>query len=106
MDLSHLARPGTEIAVRVTPKASRERILEEDGVLRVYVTVVPEDGKANAAVQAALAKAMGLAKSRLTLVRGQTSRDHLHFGTVFTQQSFQNIARLIFVVNQYCFHHR
>ena len=75
MDLSHLARPGTEIAVRVTPKASRERILEEDGVLRVYVTVVHEDGKANAAVQAALAKAMGLAKSRLTLVRGQISRD-------------------------------
>ncbi|MCY1126300.1 DUF167 domain-containing protein [Frigidibacter sp. RF13] len=74
-DLSHLARPGTEFTVRVTPKAARDRITVEDGQIRVYVTVVPEDGKANRAVQAALAKAMGIAKSRLTLLRGETSRD-------------------------------
>ncbi len=61
--------------MRVTPKASRDRIVAEDGILRIYVTTVPEDGKANAAVQKLLAKAMGVAKSRLTLIRGQTSRD-------------------------------
>jgi uncharacterized protein YggU (UPF0235/DUF167 family) len=43
--------------------------------LRVYVTTVPEDGKANAAVQKLLAKALGVAKSRLTLIRGHTTRD-------------------------------
>ncbi|MEZ5885325.1 MAG: DUF167 domain-containing protein [Paracoccaceae bacterium] len=74
-DLSHLATPGTEIIVRVTPKASRDRITVEEGHIRVYVTVVPEDGKANAAVQSLLAKALGLAKSRVTLVRGHVSRD-------------------------------
>ena len=74
-DLSYLARPGAEIAVRVTPRASRDRIEVEEGAIRVYVTVVPEDGKANARVQALLAKALGLAKRRLTLVRGQTARD-------------------------------
>ena len=74
-DLAHLAVPGTEIALRVTPKASRNAIvLAEDG-LRAYVTVVPEDGKANAAVAKLLAKALGVAKTRLTLVRGQTARD-------------------------------
>ena len=74
-DLSHLARESAEIAVRVTPKASRNRIVIEDGQIRVYVTTVPEDGKANAAVQKLLAKALGLPKSRLTLIRGQTARD-------------------------------
>jgi hypothetical protein len=74
-DLSHLAEPGTEIAVRVTPKASRARLLVEGGTIRAYVTVPPEDGKANAAVQALLARALGVARSRLTLVRGQTARD-------------------------------
>ena len=64
-DLSALAQPGTTIALRVTPKAARNRIVAEEGVLRVYVTTVPEDGKANAAVL----------KSRLTLLRGHTSRD-------------------------------
>jgi uncharacterized protein YggU (UPF0235/DUF167 family) len=47
----------------------------EEGQIRVYVTTVPEDGKANAAVQKILAKALGIPKSRLTLIRGQTSRD-------------------------------
>jgi uncharacterized protein (TIGR00251 family) len=74
-DLSHLALEGAEIAVRVTPKASRDRIVVEEGQIRVYVTTVPEDGKANAAVQKILAKALGIPKSRLTLIRGQTSRD-------------------------------
>lgn len=74
-DLSHLAQKGTEIAVRVTPKASRNRIVEEDGLLRVHVTTAPEGGKANAAVQKLLAKALGVARTRLTLLRGHKARD-------------------------------
>lgn len=74
-DLKTLARIGAEIAVRVTPKASRNRIVQEAGALRVYVTVVPEAGKANAAVIQLLAKALGVPKSRLVLIRGQSSRD-------------------------------
>ena len=74
-DLSHLSAPGTEIAVRVTPKASRDRIVVEEGQIRIYVTTVPEGGKANAAVAKLLAKAVGVPKTRLALVRGQTARD-------------------------------
>jgi len=73
--LAHLAQPGIQIAVRVTPRAARNRITQKDGQIRVYVTAVPEDGKANVAVQKLLAKALGVAKSRLTLIRGQTARD-------------------------------
>jgi len=76
-DLSGLAQPGAEFAVRVTPRASRNAVLAEGGEIRVYVTVVPEDGKANAAVQKLLAKALGVAKSRLVLIRGASSRDKL-----------------------------
>lgn len=76
-DLSRLARSGAEIAVRVTPKASRNRIVEENGALRVYVTVAPEGGKANAAVIKLLAKALGVPKSSLVLIRGQSSREKL-----------------------------
>lgn len=74
-DLSHLVRPGTDIAVRATPKAARDRIVVEGEAIRVYVTAAPEDGKANEAVRILLARALGLAKSRLTLVRGQAARD-------------------------------
>ncbi|MCG7493729.1 DUF167 domain-containing protein [Thalassobius sp. Cn5-15] len=65
------------LPVKVTPKASRSRITVTDEGVRVYVTTVPEGGKANAAVQKLLAKALGLAKSRVVLIRGDTSRDKL-----------------------------
>ncbi|MCE6960197.1 DUF167 domain-containing protein [Cereibacter sphaeroides] len=73
--LQDLAVPGTPFAVRVTPRASREKIEVQGGAIRIHVTCVPEDGKANRAVTEVLAKALGVAKSRLTLVRGATSRD-------------------------------
>lgn len=73
---------GNPFAVRVTTKASANRITTtqlEDGSLlvRVYVTTVPENGKANQAVVKLLAKEMGLAKSSLTIVRGLTDRNKL-----------------------------
>ncbi len=73
--LSHLAVPGAEIAVRVTPKAARNAVEQAGEGLRVYVTVVPEDGKANKAVVRLLASALGVARSRLQLVRGASARD-------------------------------
>ena len=76
-ELSHLAQPGAVIAVRVTPRASRNAVTLEGEAIRVMVTTVPESGKANAAVIKLLAKALGVAKSRLVLVRGATSRDKL-----------------------------
>ncbi len=76
-NLCDLAAPGTLIAVRVTPRARRTSVVREGAGLRVHVTAPPADGKANAAVTEALARALGVAKSRLVLVRGHSSRDKL-----------------------------
>jgi len=76
-DLSALARPGTEIALRVTPKAARTSLTLDGDILRATVTAPPENGKANAATRALLAAAMGVAPSRLTLKRGATSRNKM-----------------------------
>lgn len=74
-ELAHLATPGAELAVRVTPRASRNSVTMGESGLRVAVTTVPEDGKATKAVIKLLAHALGVPKSSLTLVRGATSRD-------------------------------
>jgi len=66
------------VQVRVQPKARRNEIVEQpDGVFRVRVTAAPEGGEANRAVTALLAEAFGVAPSRISLVRGATSRDKL-----------------------------
>lgn len=77
MDLTQLAKPGTRIAVRVTPAARRNAVETAEGQIRVWVTAAPEDGKATKAVVKLLAKELGVAKSRLVLVRGAASRDKL-----------------------------
>ena len=74
-DLRALALPGAEFALRVTPRAGRNALSQDDGQLRAQVTAVPEDGRANRAVQDLLAEALGVAKTRLTLIRGATARD-------------------------------
>lgn len=75
-DLSALAQPGARLAVRATPRAKREAI-EPGDPLRVWVTAPADEGRANEAVRKLLAKALGIAPSRLTLLRGQTARDKL-----------------------------
>lgn len=76
-DLTHLAIPGAVFALRVTPKARRNEIAVDGEKIRVHVTAAPENGKANEAVVKLLAKSLGVAKSRLVLVWGATSRDKL-----------------------------
>ena len=70
-----LAVPGAEFAVRAVPRARLAGVSLEDGVWRIAVSAPAEDGRANAAVAEALAHALGVAKGRLVLIRGATSRD-------------------------------
>lgn len=70
-----LADGEARLTLRVTPGARVETIAIEDGRLIVKVRAKPEDGKANAAVLDLLASALGIATSRLRLLRGATGRD-------------------------------
>lgn len=74
-ELAAQAISGAEFRVRVTPRARKSGLTLHDGVIHIAVNAPAEDGKANAAVIEALAHALGVAKSRLTLIRGATSRD-------------------------------
>lgn len=60
----------------MTPRASRNEIAAwRDGMLRVRVTAPPIDGKANAAVERLLARALGLPKSAVRVVSGAQGRE-------------------------------
>lgn len=63
------------LAVRVTPGARVEALDVTQGRLTVKVRAKPEDGKANDAVIDLVARGLGVAPSRVTLLKGATSRD-------------------------------
>lgn len=90
----HPADGGVRVAVRLTPKAARDRVVgvvrEANGeaVLKVGVTAVPEDGKANAALIKLLAKEWKVPKGSLTIVSGSTDRRK----TLFVQGDAAGLA--------------
>lgn len=68
---------GILIPVKVTPKAGKTEVLPlqaGDDRLRVKVKEPPEDGKANKAVCALLAKTLGVPKSSVSVASGETAR--------------------------------
>lgn len=70
----------TAVTVKLTPKASHNRIMgaevDANGIsfLKVAVTAIPENGKANEALLKLLSKAWKQSKSSLQIVRGATDR--------------------------------
>ena len=72
-----LADSSGRLALRVTPGARSEGIELGEGRVLVKVRAKPQDGAANAAVLALLAQALGVAASRLQMLRGATGRDKL-----------------------------
>jgi uncharacterized protein len=67
------------LLVRVTPKSARDSVegvaeTVEGPALRVRVRALAEDGKANRAVEQVLAGWLGVAKTRVAVAKGDTSR--------------------------------
>ncbi len=75
----HDGKRGAALAIRVTPRASRNAIVEilHDGTIKVHVTAPPREGEANEALIQFLAEVLDVPKSRLEIVAGETGRDKL-----------------------------
>jgi hypothetical protein len=63
-----------EVTVRVIPRSGRVELQVGPGGVTVRVRAAPERGRATEQARRALAEALGVAPSRVTLTRGATSR--------------------------------
>lgn len=64
-----------QLRVRATPGAHDEAIILDGDRVSVKVRAKATDGKANAAVEKLVARALGVSTSRCRMMRGATSRD-------------------------------
>ena len=55
--------------VRVTSHAKQNKVVDDNGVLRVYTTVAPENGRANAAVIDLLSEYFDVPKSKIQIIQ-------------------------------------
>jgi hypothetical protein len=64
------------LAVRVSPSASRSEVIGlKEGVLQVRIAAPPVKGKANRELIDFLSRALGVRKSAVSIVKGETSRN-------------------------------
>src|SRR5688572_14415847 len=81
---------GVVLPVKAQPGAKQNAVRgEQNGMLKVSVTQVPEKGKANKALIEVLAKALGLSRSQIELLSGGTQRDKRFVLKGVTRQSIQ-----------------
>ena len=64
---------GLVLSVRAFPGAKRSNVRMTEDCLKVYVTQIPEKGKANEAIRKQIAKSLNLRISQVELLRGETS---------------------------------
>ena len=63
--------------IKVIPNAKRNRLVEEPGRLKVYLTARAVEGRANAALIDFLAEYFGVKKSSVCIIRGEKSREKI-----------------------------
>ena len=80
--------------ISVQPNARKNEIVGVHGdAIKIKVAAVPEDGKANAELCAFVAAKLGLAKSKVNVIKGQTSRDKVIAAEGFSESEIR--AKLI-----------
>lgn len=79
---------GCDIAVKVTPRSSRNEILGvRDDRLLVRVTAAPDNGAANAAVVKLIAKRLRVGRTCLTIASGEAARQkRIHIAGVLARE--------------------
>lgn len=74
----HNGQSGAALAIRVTPRASRNQLAEilDDGTIRIRLAANSGD-EVNSELKAYLSNILGVSESAIDVVAGQNSRDKL-----------------------------
>lgn len=87
----HGGRMGAAITVKVLPRSSKNEIagIMDDGTVKVRLTAAPVDGQANKALVEFLAEVLDVAKSKIEIITGLTSKNKLVTITGLDAQTVQ-----------------
>ena len=92
---------GVTFSVQVVPRSSKCEIVGIlNDMLKIKITAPPVDGKANEQCLRFLSASLGVARNRLTLVSGQTSRRKTFLVSGMGQKDLEDIIAKILPVNR------
>lgn len=63
------------LTIKVIPGAKKNLFKKEEGIIKVYLTAPPVDGRANEALVKFLSEHFDVSKSRIDIIKGLKSRN-------------------------------
>lgn len=86
-------KDGVIFKIKVQPRAAKNQLAGiMDGALKIRLTAPPVDGAANEACRSFLAGLLGVARSQVTVVTGQTARYKLVRVSGVTPEQVRNLG--------------
>jgi len=75
----HDGKKGAALAIRITPRASKNKVVEilSDGTVKVHLTADPSDQNTNDLLIKFLSQKLNISQDRLEIVAGDKGRDKL-----------------------------
>ena len=83
------------IKLKISPNASKNEIINNDGEIKVKVTAQPIENKANKALIEFLSKSLKIAKSNIEIVKGETSKEKTLLFKNISSDKMVEIKRLL-----------
>jgi uncharacterized protein (TIGR00251 family) len=66
-----------KISVKVIPGSKEDKIMEENGMIKIKLKAKPIDGKANKYLISFLSKRLNTPKSKISIIKGEKRREKL-----------------------------
>ncbi|MCD8378591.1 MAG: DUF167 domain-containing protein [Candidatus Gastranaerophilales bacterium] len=66
---------GIILKIRILPNSAKNRIVCSDDIIKIKITAQPIENKANKAIAEYLSKLVKVPKTRIKIIKGETSKD-------------------------------
>ncbi len=85
---------GILVSLKIVPNSSKNDIIIEGNLVKVKITAQPIEGKANKALIEFLSKKSGVPKSKIEIVKGETSKEKTLLFKVAEKVKKEHVASL------------
>ena len=82
---------GILVTLRIVPNSSKNEIIIEDEFIKVKVTAQPIENKANKALVEFLSKKFKIPKTKIEIIKGETSKDKTLLFNISDKDKIDNI---------------
>ena len=90
-----ISEKGISVTLKISPNASKNEIINNQGELKIKITAQPIENKANKALIEFLSKKLKVPKTSIEIVRGETSKEKTLLIKVFDSDKISEVIKLL-----------